>query len=1353
MKGLWRFDCTYDEKSRHIRYVGLKNQGCTCYMNSTLQQLFMIQDLRRVLLDAPVKYMTKIPGSQLSPEDLRGRSVELELVDGTWRRANVLLWHPERRTHSVQSENGVVEWFNALEGRQAVGGPETGRLNMLLPIPAPSPPLVGDTAPKKALRVLEQIQRTFLHLSLSEKRFFDPRPLVEASRCMELEFDVMHQNDAPEFCDKLLSKLEDALKGTQSFDAFRLCFGGRFVNQTIPKESTDRFKPRTKPDSFTQVTLKVRGFESIEESLADMVKDELMDGDNKIEFEDGEEKVKLTAIRRTCIARLPNVLVLHLKRFDLDFTTFETVKLNGRVAFPFRLNMLPFTREGIEAAELRRQRTEAEAQGGDVADLAAIPVLDDEDFMYELKGVLVHSGGAQSGHYYSFIRERDGSGWFRFDDDDVTSWDPGNLERDCFGGFLPKSQHERSGRRHEMISNALMVFYDKVRPSAELVLDEDEQQELAKEAARAQERLDEDMRERTDAPLAAETEGHSPGRDLPAAPATELATAAFAPPYQQPEAPPEAVTFSGHQAYEGEIFIGNTAFMRQLYLLDQRFNDFLRSVVRGTVGIREPEQRIGAAAAAATMDSGVQFLSVARVAAVSQDNYRAVVLRVCQTALHYLLDVSWHSRIHLWHSKAWLSVFQATFAAQPHVAGWFLRRACNPSAALGSSEAVDTSCWFHEYLCTCHDYSARTDFVQLLASAASALAPLEEAQLRSEYSAAVRASADHIDDLQPSPKTSRGELETSSAVVELVHRLTTFIQQAILNPNYFARWADEAFALVQALADGHPTLREYLVAKNMVSRLVYAVLGAKASPAVRTFCVSNGSGMNPDMASKAEDAYGTSALSLGMDQAAPLEAIASLVDVPSVSKVPLVVASTVDSEKLSPEAEAAFSLIFDEYSTSDAGMEIMDLNRFLELANIPATSANRKLQITRILASYDTNEQKLTRRGFLNYVTDLSVKSPKMMWASLASLGFRNDLRRMEDVSLPGLPNALSPSPRVPIPDLCMSALSSFPFYEAAHEHIETCVPGIIHRVCKGNLGASMTLLTQTLEELEALVDPSWHDDAVAKAAACVLGGLLTITDAHQLHRLDHAFFSMPLSLMNQAQESARQAIFSQRKRLHRIVAIVEELLCYRPIKEYLHREDNLNRWQWLTKANHEMSGANQVPMDATPDSVQVSHAGSPEVNGTYDRCTDHDGAPAWQRVEGGRRYMIYRCRLENSQHFWYVSHVPSGSPGTRDDEDFYCAPSIYARQPEPVPYEPHPPSSHLWRTREKGVEPFPDFEALFAGDLSTDDLEEPGNMSDEETRAVMGSSNEGLLEYLGDGDLQRMSSSSMDGTFSENDR
>ena len=35
-------------------YVGLKNFACTCYMNSLIQQLFMIPDLRKGILQSDI---------------------------------------------------------------------------------------------------------------------------------------------------------------------------------------------------------------------------------------------------------------------------------------------------------------------------------------------------------------------------------------------------------------------------------------------------------------------------------------------------------------------------------------------------------------------------------------------------------------------------------------------------------------------------------------------------------------------------------------------------------------------------------------------------------------------------------------------------------------------------------------------------------------------------------------------------------------------------------------------------------------------------------------------------------------------------------------------------------------------------------------------------------------------------------------------------------------------------------------------------------------------------------------------------------------------------------------------------
>lgn len=55
-------------------------------------------------------------------------------------------------------------------------------------------------------------------------------------------------------------------------------------------------------------------------------------------------------------------------------------------------------------------------------------------YEYELVGVLVHSGSADAGHYYSFIKERNSNRWLEFNDIHVREFDVKNLEAECFGG-------------------------------------------------------------------------------------------------------------------------------------------------------------------------------------------------------------------------------------------------------------------------------------------------------------------------------------------------------------------------------------------------------------------------------------------------------------------------------------------------------------------------------------------------------------------------------------------------------------------------------------------------------------------------------------------------------------------------------------------------------------------------------------------------------------------------------------------------------------------------------------------------------------------------------------------------------
>ena len=57
---------------------------------------------------------------------------------------------------------------------------------------------------------------------------------------------------------------------------------------------------------------------------------------------------------------------------------------------------------------------------------------------YNLAGVVVHTGTAEGGHYYSFIRDRSSkdNNWYLFNDAEVKTFDPMQIAAECFGGEM-----------------------------------------------------------------------------------------------------------------------------------------------------------------------------------------------------------------------------------------------------------------------------------------------------------------------------------------------------------------------------------------------------------------------------------------------------------------------------------------------------------------------------------------------------------------------------------------------------------------------------------------------------------------------------------------------------------------------------------------------------------------------------------------------------------------------------------------------------------------------------------------------------------------------------------------------------
>ncbi len=69
-------------------------------------------------------------------------------------------------------------------------------------------------------------------------------------------------------------------------------------------------------------------------------------------------KQRVNIKKQIAIKRLPNTLILHLKRLDFDFNTMMNVKLNDRIEFPNVLNMKNFMLSEV-IKDIKKHKNEA----------------------------------------------------------------------------------------------------------------------------------------------------------------------------------------------------------------------------------------------------------------------------------------------------------------------------------------------------------------------------------------------------------------------------------------------------------------------------------------------------------------------------------------------------------------------------------------------------------------------------------------------------------------------------------------------------------------------------------------------------------------------------------------------------------------------------------------------------------------------------------------------------------------------------------------------------------------------------------------------------------------------------------
>jgi ubiquitin carboxyl-terminal hydrolase 9/24 len=1367
-----QFGLNADAHSRSTRgvaskYSGLRNQGCTCYMNSVLQQLFMMPELRDSMCSAPLPRSLRSSGGStvLVGNDLVGKKISLQWDTGISYDAfvegfndvtgmHIIRYCPIQiatvggsTIHQIQPEDidslppVLPEEFILTEGRS---GMETGVYDVVSDV---SENLDGNEMSSKAINtiqetedektsrhLLEEFQRTFIHLQEGSKgRCFDPRTLVEACACLKLEFDVWQQNDASEFATKLLDRLEIALRrwAPEHFRYMDHTFGLKQTKQKICKQCGMK---SNREEKLLNIDCQIRGKSDIHEALAAMTDTELMEGSNKVFCDNC--KVNTDTVLRTAISTLPNMLILSLKRFDLDYNTFETVKLNSRCAFGQTLNMKPYMLEGLEEAEQGAQGPspmETEDANNSV-DVNISPAGKDEDYEYKLAGVLVHAGVAQGGHYYSFIKDRNPGSeekWYRFDDEDVTPFDPAAIETECFGGKVKKETKWPNGQLHtieqEQFANALMLFYEKVKSS--------------------------DLPPPSDNPMRQ--------RDLNT-----------------------SVCSTGFDAFEPDVRRANATHRWQSFLFDAEFHAFLKGIL-GICRIGNPPGNGG------------------------RDDWQ----KQCVPALlSFVFDVLLYSsdRSAL---NDWTQMLEEILLSNQEVSKSFVHHLAQKCDNVSDN-------WVRTFLLECPDQSSRQAAVRIFSAAFQSCARLEsELKALADWTAAWKQQMEQLSVQQREANRlvalpcvlerewkgfeDTNKLDGSASSMGKIISFLNVLLEAL--PRSF-RFNAEVFTFVRNLAtmllegDENPftlALIEALIPARLVT---LAVRDRVASPLCLAFpglsvpvevarsqlrAESNASShmmsMNtnhslngPDMNSIRGPTHS--------DLMALFEALVCILGLPGAVHVPIVrdledLGRGRHKFALNETTVKALTAVFQECCSPGApGMGQREIEIYLSRCDVDAANVSKQ-KINDIMSKYPIakcdhdlpGSNFLSLEGFLAYYEDTVQTNDVRVRADLHTFGFRPDLTRRSRLSRL-VPVRNQEKDRKPPESVAIDVaetfrdgfadlgrygnlgLSSSPaLFVLADSVSEALSQYLIAAATYRRDTNSLTLAT--LQEIHRTPN-DWNGSESIGASLNILMVIAATPDDDQDERISRIMSSQGKAARNveygagilqvlRAFFRTRQAQqFSNEMRwgYERYVGLLKELRRVYPVfvwmnnhrdqwsfverevldsasrlqgkfrTEYVHRvPDHAIQSDHNSHADSDMANINDSDDDSQlspadhyngreisipnseandgPYQIVVEGAGNSSVNGVYHQCGYFEGGCRYAMSGNWRneryRFFIFQCNVSNNTKHWYISIVPYDSqPGTSADIDFYTAPatSDFLRVP------PHTG----WVKSQEGTDPLP---------------------------------------------------------------
>ena len=247
----------------------------------------------------------------------------------------------------------------------------------------------------------KEFQYILTQLEKTKRKYVDTQNFVKNWLAWDKKpVNPKEQQDAFEFLQLILDQMPSECNHF---------FKGSIKNIVKSVNEEDNFESANDEDFYT-IPLEVKNYKDVESSFQVFLQSETFEGYNA---ESLGRKIDIQKFAR--IGKAPPILVLQLKRFEYDLQTLNRVKINDRYEFPQEINI-----SELMYRPNNDQTTEQLSK-----------------YDYTLKGVVLHAGTAQGGHYNSLVKIN--NDWVLFNDQDVSILPPDKFEYETFGGRTSSS--------------------------------------------------------------------------------------------------------------------------------------------------------------------------------------------------------------------------------------------------------------------------------------------------------------------------------------------------------------------------------------------------------------------------------------------------------------------------------------------------------------------------------------------------------------------------------------------------------------------------------------------------------------------------------------------------------------------------------------------------------------------------------------------------------------------------------------------------------------------------------------------------------------------------------------------------